>query len=218
MVVALVANTLTTDSGNLGGDIAVPKGAGVVDGLFLVALIGTSSGSGSAPAAGSGWSAGPLLDADCRIEYKWAASEGSTWAWVVPGAANGFAMVAGFSGVDRANPFGDCDFVHTTTTGDAVLPSVDATAETLYSFQMVAKAITAANTWTPPGSVTEDADGTIGGSLGWKYAAGHETLSVGASGTRSWDPSNTGSNQLFGTILTLRDAALAGGGKFLGLL
>lgn len=218
MVVALVGGSIVTASGSTGGNPTITKPS-IPDGSLMVGFVTTTSGAGNTPPAPSLWLPGPMLDNDCRIDYKFAASgDPSSWTWDTPGIANAVVMFAAFSGVYTPDPFGDSSFDHLTGTGNIDLPSVDATLETLYSLQMVLKATTAANTWTPPGTVSEDADGQIAGALAFKYAIGHETLSAGASGTKTWDPSHTGSNQLFGANILLRDADAIKSAAFLGLI
>lgn len=219
MTVAVVASSIATGSGNVGGDPTIAVPGAVADGHFLVAFVMSMSGAANMPTKPSGWLDGPAASpGDYRIDYKVASGEAGSWVWSTPGIASAGVVVLALSGVYTPDPFGDTDFADLTTAGNIDLPSVDATLETLFSLQMVIKATTAANTWTPPGTASEDADGGLSGALTYRYGVGHETLTAGASGTRTWDPSHTGSNRIFGAHLLLRDADAVKSAGFLSLI
>ena len=201
MAVAYVASA--GGSGNLGGDPTVTKPGSVVDGHLLVAFVCTSNGAANAPTAPSGWSThGSSLSADFRIDWKIASSEPSSWVWSTPGISNAWVVVMVFSGVDTSNPFGEILGTNAGNgTGNIDLTGLTPTAT--YLVNVVTKAVNS-GTWTPPGSVTEDFDFTVGGGLNYSVAGGHETVTAGVgTGTRSWDPSNTGNNLRAGYLFTI---------------
>jgi hypothetical protein len=216
MVVELVASSCAAAAGQLGGNPTITKPGSVADGHFLLAFVNSTSGATNGPAAPSGWLAGPLLDTDCRLDYKFASGEPGSWAWDTPGVSNGTVIFAAFSGVDTSNPFGDVELLHTSGNGNIDIPSVDATLATLYLVSMAQKA--ANGTFTHPSGMTEDFDATTSGAFAYASGVAHETLAAGASGTKTWDPSNTGTVQLFGANILLRDKDAVSSSAFLSLI
>jgi hypothetical protein len=202
---AVVLRGVTTGSGNLGGNPQPAKPAGTVQGDVLVAWILTTNGAGNAPANPSvDWVDVPgVIGADQRLSYLVAgASEPSTYLWDTPGIAMATVILAAFGGVDTSDPIAEfSQLALGANPGNVDIPSLNATAA--YLFEMVEKMNNAANTWTPPSGISEDADGQLGGALTYNYAAGHATVPNGAIGTQTWDPTNTSNNNIAGVAFTL---------------
>lgn len=207
-------------SGTTGGDATVTKDGAVQDGHFLVAFITSPNSAANAPTNPDGsWTDHPdSLTAECRLAYKFANGEPASWTWAVPGLSTGQVTVVAFSGVDPLDPIGEIQgTLVAASAGNLVLDGLTPTAE--YLFQMVVKHVGTAQTWTPPGTTSEDYDQQSAGSPTYAIGGGHELVTPGvATGTRTWDPSNTGNNSIRGYLLTLNKIRESSGAAFLGLI
>lgn len=199
-------------SGALGTDPVIPKPAGAATGDLLVAMLsGGATPTITPPADANPWILGESSTAGIRLYYKFltAADAGiTTFTFGFSGAGNAVGNIVCFSGVSTVTPFDGISVVFTTTTGNIVIPQITTTG-TRFLFSMVQKIISnAGQLFTPPGTTTERYDGST--TNGFGTAGGQElAVSAGATGTRTWDPSNASSALVGGYLFALVDASTA---------
>lgn len=181
----------------LGADVTIAKPAGAVEGDVIFA-IGRCTGGLTKPSAewfihpNSFSSAGPLFWLPCG------ASEPADYTFVTGGSGSAVVLLVCYSGVDNTSPTDDADVF--VGTGNLTLPSVDSLGGTLAQLCCKLNAVT----WTPPGTAAEHFDAL---DTGFSGAAGDETVSSGATGSRLWTPSLITGNGI-GYILALNDSSV----------
>lgn len=199
-------------SGALGTDPVINKPAGAATGDLLVAMLsGGATPTITPPADANPWILGESSTPGIRLYYKFltAADSGiATFTFAFSGAGNAVGNIVCFSGVSTVTPFDGISVVFTTTTGNIVIPQVTLTG-TRFLFSMVQKIVSnAGQTFTPPGTTTERYDGAT--SNGFGTAGGQElAVAAGATGSRTWDPSNATSALVGGYLFGLVDASTA---------
>lgn len=197
-------------SGALGTDPVINKPAGAVTGDLLVAMLsGGASPTITPPADTNPWILGESSTTGIRLYYKFldASDAGiTTFTFAFSGAGNSMGNIVAFSGVSTVTPFDGISVVFTTTTGNIVIPQITTTG-TRFLFSMVQKIVSnAGQTFTPPGTTTERYDGST--TNGFGTAGGQElAVAAGATGSRTWDPSNATNALVGGYLFALVDAS-----------
>jgi hypothetical protein len=172
-----------------GATCVVTKPTGTVDGDLLIA-IGITNGTTIVPVAGGAawvqpsWSLGGQVP----IWTKKAASEGASFSFNPSGGALQFTgvMVVRVNGQHATTPF-DTGSGHSVFT-NLVLPGVTSAGSDRLLLQIVLKA-SAANSWTPPAGPTERFDAVVNNL---SSALGDQVVGAGATGSRTWTPTDTG--------------------------
>lgn len=185
-MVASLRGTPTTDGKGLGGDPVLAVPASTVAGDLLVAIMGSTGGTFSTPA---GWALhGSSISTQAPLFTRTATAGdvagGVTYTFVCSGVANQGAImipVKDWGGVDAVAGV-------ITGSGNLVLPQVTSGGSSRYLLQVAIRL--ASSTWTPPGTATERFDANIP-TANWGTAIGDETVGAGATGTRTWVPSNS---------------------------
>lgn len=171
-------------SGLTGAAAVVTKPAGTVDGDYLVAVIVTSATSITPPAGWSSpsWSLGGQIPAFVRA----ASSEPADYTFTPVGGITPNTGVVIVCVRDR-HPSAPIDAgAGVTAISNLVMPSVNSAGANRLLMQVIKKA-SAACTWTPPGTATERFDAVVSSFSG---AGGDEVVGAGATGTRTWTPTN----------------------------
>lgn len=172
-------------SGLTGGSAVVTKPAGTVDGDYLVAVCVTSATSITPPAGWSSpaWSLGGQLPAFVRA----ASSEPASYTFSPVGGVTPNTGVVIVCIRDR-HPSAPIDNAGSVSDiSNLVMPSITSAGPNRLLMQIIKKA-SAACTWTPPGGTTERFDAVVTSFSG---AGGDDIVGSGATGTRTWTPTNT---------------------------
>lgn len=220
MTIAFVA--ASSRSGASGADPTVPKPSGTVDNNLLVAMCsdGSTGNTITPPSDTNPWlTAESATNGALRLYYKFANSEPADYTFAVPGITGSAITIVAFSGNfdTAANPFDGIGALwQSGQTGNIVIPSISPTT-TRYAFAIVHKLANAAGqTFTPPGTTSEDFDASSTAANAGN-AGGHETVSSGATGTRTWDPSSATASPHSGYWFALKENATPSS-AFLGLI
>lgn len=209
------ATTAPTYQSIAGNTVAVgvssnttPKPTATTVGDLLVAFCSDGAGTSNGFTAPAGWTAGAVTGASGNgaIFYKLAGgSEPADYTFTRPASSGVFVVsIVRISGANQTAPVADTSVLGTGSGGSssAALTGVTATAANTLLFQMLNISATG-TTVTAPGGTTKVYDTNTAGTLR-QVAGGTETVSAGATSTRTWTIS--GAPQWRGAMIAVNPA------------
>jgi hypothetical protein len=198
-------------SASTGASIVVTKPSGTVDGDLLIAV--GRAGSGASVTAPAGWTThASSLGTGSPLWTKIASGEGASYTFTQTALATSKVVIVRVNGQASSTPVDVAAGV--SGTAALVIPTVTPTGANRLLLQIASHH--GAGTWTPPGTATERFDALDAASFA--AAGGDEIVGAGATGTRTWTPSVTGSTGV-AYMLAIAPAPDANTGRaFLSLL
>ncbi len=175
-------------AGTLGADPVCNVPAGVQNGDLLLAFCVSTVAAWTPPA---GWTAHPNSAGGVAPLYqRIASSEPANYTFVASGSGNNMTTIVAIKDVAASSPAEVAGNSGVVGSGNIVLPTITTSGANRLLLQMVCRA-GGGGTFTPPGTATERYDAVVAPTT-FTSAGGDEVVGSGATGTRTWVPSSSG--------------------------
>jgi hypothetical protein len=175
-------------AGTLGADPVCNVPAGVQNGDLLLAFCVSTVAAWTPPA---GWTAHPnSAGGVAPLFQRIASSEPANYTFGASGSGNNMTTIVAIKDVAPSTPAEVAGNSGVVGSGNIVLPTITTSGANRLLLQMVCRA-GGGGTFTPPGTATERYDAVVAPTT-FTSAGGDEVVGSGATGTRTWVPSSSG--------------------------